>query len=365
MKIGIDIHTIGAKQTGNETYIKNLISNMQSDHELHLYHTKAEQESLPKWSAHFHQIKPHNPLLRIPVSFPIALQRDKIDVAHFQYVAPPVSHCPTVVMVHDISYEFFPEFFSPLARKRMQLLIPFSARKSAHVLTVSEYSKKQIVETYGIPEEKVTVTYNGVSDQFHKIDSDTELDNTLQRFALKDEPFILAVGNLQPRKNIERLIRVYCQLRKAEKIQQKLVLVGKLDYRGHAIEQQIIDSGMQNHITTTGYVSDDELIALYNRADFFVYPSYYEGFGLPVIEAMACGTAVITSRVSSIPEVGGEAAMYIDPHSDNDLEQQILKIANDANLRNNLIEQGLTQAKKFNWETTAKQTINILEKVCQ
>ncbi|MGH1541618.1 MAG: glycosyltransferase family 4 protein [Arenicella sp.] len=365
MKIGIDIHTIGARQTGNETYIKNVISNMHSDHELHLYHTRANQESLPQWPAQYHQIKPHNPLLRIPLSFPMALRRDKIDVAHFQYVAPPLCHCPTVVMVHDISYEFFPEFFNPLARKRMQLLIPFSARKSSHVLTVSEYSKKQIVETYGIDEEKVTVTYNGVSDQFRQIDSDIELEKTLQRFALKSNPFILAVGNLQPRKNIERLIRVYCKLRQSEKITQKLVLVGKLDYRGHAIEQQINSSGMQNDIITTGYVSDDELISLYNRADFFVYPSYYEGFGLPVIEAMACGTAVITSRVSSIPEVGGEAALYIDPHSDDDLQQQILCIANDANLRSSLVEQGLIQAKKFNWETTATQTLNILEKVCK
>lgn len=364
MKIGIDIHTIGARQTGNETYIKNLISHFDCDHDFHFYHTRADREDLPKWQGDYHQVKPHNPLLRIPVSFPLALKRDAIDVAHFQYVAPPITHCPTVVMVHDISYEFFPEFFNPLSRKRMQLLIPFSARKSAHVLTVSEYSRQQIIQTYGIAEDKVTVTYNGVSDAFKPVDNDGWLRQKLLRLNI-DSPFILAVGNLQPRKNIERLVRIYCELKRKDLISQKLVLVGKVDYRGHAIEQQIQASGMSDSIISTGYVDDEELVALYNCADVFVYPSYYEGFGLPVLESMACGTPVITSDVSSIPEVGGDAVLYIQPDSDSDLRSCITSLANSEELRNQQATKGLQQAKKFNWETTSQQTLAIFESVCR
>ena len=364
MKIGIDIHTVGARQTGNETYIRNVIEHMVCDHELHFYHTNADRESLPQWSGQYHRIKPHNPLVRIPLSFPLALKRDNIDVAHFQYVAPPVTHCPTVVMVHDISYEFFPEFFNPLSRKRMQWLIPYSARNCAHVLTVSEYSRQQIIRTYGIAEDKVTVTYNGVNAAFRPIDDTASLAQTLQRFAI-DSPYILAVGNLQPRKNIERLVRIFCQLKRQDRIAQKLVLVGKVDYRGHAIEQQIQDSGLQDDIITTGYVSDDELIALYNQDDFFVYPSYYEGFGLPVIEAMACATPVITSDVASIPEVGGDAALYIQPDSDDDLRTSMITLADSQQQRQQLIAKGLRQAQKFSWETTARQTLDILERIGQ
>jgi len=362
MRIGIDIHTIGAHQTGNETYIKNIVSNMNDDHDLYLYYTKTNRENLPDWKANFKKISPHNSLLRIPVSFPLALKRDKIDVAHFQYVIPPVSPCPTVVMIHDISYEFFPEFFHPLSRKRMQLLIPYSARKSSHVLTVSEYSKQQIIKKYGIPEDKITVTYNGVSDNFRIINDQGYIDTILQRFSLT-KPFILAVGNLQPRKNIERLVRVYANLKKLDKIEQDLVLVGKVDYKGHKIFDIIKDNNVEKFVKITGYVNDEELVALYNKADIFVYPSLYEGFGLPLIESMACGTPVITSNVSSLPEVAGEAALYIDPESDDDLEDQLLKLSANNDLKKLLVDKGIDQVKKFSWKKAAQDTTNIFEKI--
>ncbi|WP_430010164.1 glycosyltransferase family 4 protein [Methylophaga lonarensis] len=364
MRIGVDIHTVGARQTGNETYIRNLLRQMMpmaTEDEFFLYQTKAV--ALPEWmqQAQLRTVKPHNPLLRIPLAFPWALKKDAIDVALFQYVIPPISSCPMVTMIHDISFEFYPEFFNPLSRKRMQLLIPFAARKSQHVLTVSEYSKRQIVERYGIAEDKVTVTYNGVAETFSPIENQTILDSTLQRFSL-DKPFILAVGNLQPRKNIERLVRVYAKLRKKGLIEQDLVLVGQMHWQGHAILAEIEKHQVAEHVKTTGYVTDDELVALYNQADVFVYPSLYEGFGLPVIESMACGTPVITSDVSSIPEVAGDAAVLIDPLSDDALSAQLERVANDAALRASLREKGLVQARKFDWKTTAEKTLSILQR---
>lgn len=364
MRIGIDIHTVGTFHTGNETYIKNIVSNLNTEHDIYLYFTKTRKDDLPKWKAHFRKIRPHISLLRIPFSFPLAFIRDKIDVAHFQYVVPPVSPCKTVVSIHDISYEHFPEFFNPLSRKRMQALIPFSARKSAHVLTISEFSRKQIIETYGISEKKVTVTYCGVSENFRKIEDENQIDSLLQRFSIFN-PYILAVGNLQPRKNIKRLVRAYSRLRHQEKIHQDLVLVGKLGYNNHEIFDTIKQYGVEPFVKYTGYVSEEELVALYNKADIFVYPSLYEGFGLPLIESMACGTPVITSRVSSLPEVAGDAGLYFDPESDTDLENTILKLGDDETLRQDLIEKGKVRAKLFSWEKSAQQTLEIFEKACQ
>jgi glycosyltransferase involved in cell wall biosynthesis len=229
------------------------------------------------------------------------------------------------------------------------------------VLTVSEFSKRQIVECYNIPEEKVTVTYNGVAGMFSPIHDNLELDQRLNRFSI-DKPYILAVGNLQPRKNIERLVRVYAKLRKQGLIEQDLVLVGQMHWQGHAILEEIENNAVTQHVKTTGYVSDEELVALYNRADLFVYPSLYEGFGLPVIESMACGTPVITSDVSSIPEVAGDAAILIDPLSDDSISAQLLRLANDASLRLSLSDKGIIQAKKFDWRLTAEKTLSILQR---
>ncbi|AUZ84344.1 glycosyltransferase family 4 protein [Methylophaga nitratireducenticrescens] len=365
MRLGIDIHTVGARQTGNETYIRNLIKAMlasdEGQHEYFLYQTK--EVALPEWmsKATIRKVTPHNPLLRIPFGFPLALKKDQIDVALFQYVVPPVMPCPVVTMVHDISFEYFPEFFNPLSRKRMQLLIPFSARKSAHVLTVSEFSKRQIIEKYRIPEDKISVTYNGVSDIFRHVTDALWLSHVLQKFGL-DQPFILAVGNLQPRKNIERLVRVYAQLRKKDLIQHDLVLVGQMHWQGHAILNEIQKHGIEKHVKTTGYVNDTELVALYNRADVFVYPSLYEGFGLPIIESMTCGTPVITSNVSSIPEVAGEAALLIDPASDQELSDSLVRLVTETKLQDELIQLGFLQAKRFDWKITSEQTVSILQK---
>lgn len=365
MRIGIDIHTVGARQTGNETYIRNVLQHMlpmTTEDEFFLYQTKSVE--LPDWmrQANLKMVRPHNPLVRIPFGFPLALKKDAIDVALFQYVIPPVMSCPAVTVIHDISFEFYPEFFNLLSRKRMQYLIPYAAKQSRHILTVSEYSKKQIIERYNIAEDKITVTYNGVAGMFSPSTDNETLDNTLQRFSL-NKPYILAVGNLQPRKNIERLVRVYAKLRKQGLIEQDLVLVGQMHWQGHAIVEEIRKNGVINHVKTTGYVSDDELVALYNRADLFVYPSLYEGFGLPVIESMACGTPVITSDVSSIPEVAGDAAILIDPHSDDSLSAQLQRLASDISLRSILSDKGILQAKKFNWKTTAEQTLSILQRV--
>ena len=364
MRIGIDIHTIGKRQTGNETYVRNLVNNLleiDAVSDYHLFYTqgdKIQTNALVQQTC----IWPDQSIFRIPFVFPYQLYKKKIDVAHFQYVVPPVTHCPTVVMIHDISYEFYPEYFNKLELKRMKLLIPFSAKKSQHVLTVSEYSKEQIIRKYGVPDDKVTVTYNGVSDKFCVFEEESEVTQKLSRFVFY-KPFILAVGNLQPRKNIEHLIRSYAKLRAAEKIDIDLVLVGQLRWGGMSIFDELESLGVKQHIHVTGYVSEDELVALYNKAIIFAYPSLYEGFGLPLIEAMACGTPVISSNASCLPEVGGAAAYYVDPHSESEMMLAIETLANNEALRSKLIVKGFEQAKKFTWKNCAEKTLSVLKGV--
>ncbi len=365
MKVGIDIHSVGKQQTGNETYIRNLVDNLldldSDDTDFHLFYT---HEDKMKVDARVPQtrITPPQSIFRIPFVFPYQLHKEKIDVAHFQYVIPPITCCPTAVTIHDISYEFHPEYFNPMECRRMKLLIPYSARKSQHILTVSEYSKQQIVEKYRVPEEKVTVTYNGVSDQFRVLGDELLTLQKLARFAL-DKPYILAVGNLQPRKNIERLIRAYSILRSAGKIDLDLVLVGRLRWGGAAIFDEVESLGIKEHIHITGYVSDDELVALYNKANLFVYPSLYEGFGLPLVEAMACGTPVISSIASCLPEVGGDAAYYIDPYSENEMMLAIEHLANNTTACDKLVEKGFQRAKQFSWKNAAEKTLQVFKEI--
>lgn len=363
--IGIDVHCIGERQTGNETYMRNLVerlSAMDLPWDFRYYHTRPASDFPHQgWRGEISQVWPKPALLRIPLAFPRVLSRDHVALAHFQYVAPPLCPCPTVVTVHDISYEYFPEYFNPVQRMRMRTLIPLSARRAAAVLTVSEYSRRDIIERYGIAPENVIVSYNGVSPAFQVLPAE-EVAAATARFDFR-QPFILGVGNLQPRKNLERLIRAYARLREAGRTEHDLVLVGQMAWKGHQIQAEVERLGIAAHVHLTGYVSEAELVALYNRAEVFVYPSTFEGFGLPVAEAMACGTPVLTSNTSALPEVAGDAAITIDPLDEEAIGNGLAELLGDGALRARLRTAGFEQARKFNWQATAEQTAAVYARV--
>ena len=365
MQLALDVHSIGMQQTGNETYMRNLVENLvevaPADFDFHYYHTLPESAYRHDgWRGVLHRLRPHSAMVRIPFSFPTALWRRGIDLAHFQYVAPPLCPCPTVVTIHDISFEFFPEYFNPRERMRMKLLIPLSGRRAAHVLTISEYSRRQLIETYRLSEEKVTVTYLGVSPAFLPL-HDEEVCKKTARFDLSG-PCILGVGNVQPRKNLVRLIRAFAALRKTKSIPHQLVLVGKMAWKAEQVLEEIERLGIRDAVKITGYVTEEELVALYNRADLFVYPSLYEGFGLPIVEAMACGTPVVTSNVTCMPEIAGDAALLVDPLSEEEIGAAILRVIDDPALGAELTKKGLLRSKVFNWRSTAEQTVDIYRK---
>ena len=364
-RIALDIHSIGMRKTGNETYVRNLVeqfSRMNAPWTYLYYHT-VERDALDTrgWKGELRRLRPHTPLVRIPFSFPWALWRDRASLAHFQYVAPPLCPCPTVVTVHDISYEFFPEYFPVVERKRMQTMIPLSARRAAHVITISEFSRQSIIERYSIPEDRITVTPLGVSPAFRRLHEADALAVT-NRFELH-RPFVLGVGNLQPRKNLERLIRAFARVCESTGCPHELVLVGPLAWRGHKVQQEAERLGITSRVRQTGYVSEEELIGLYNRAEVFAYPSTFEGFGLPVIEAMACGAPVLTSSTSSIPEVAGDAAVMIDPYDEDEMFDRLEFLIGNPAERDRLRALGVPQAQKFDWRTTAESTVRIYEQV--
>lgn len=367
LRIGIDVHCIGQRQTGNETYMRNLVERMSAMNlpwDFNFYHTLSASE-FPHdgWRGDIHRVTPHRAMLRIPFGFPRVLNRDRVALAHFQYVAPPVCPCPTVVTVHDISYEYFPEYFNPLQRLRMRTLIPLSARRAAAVLTVSEYSRQDIIQRYGIEPERVVVTYNGVSPAFRLLSPEEAMTATA-RFGFQ-RPFILGVGNLQPRKNLERLIRAYARLRTAVDCEHDLVLVGQMAWKGHRIQETVERLSIAPFVHLTGYVSEQELVALYNRAALFAYPSTFEGFGLPVLEAMACGAPVLTSNTSSLPEVAGDAAITVDPYDEEAIGDGLRRLLHDEALRTCLRTTGFSQAAKFNWQTAAEQTAAVYARVLE
>jgi len=251
-----------------------------------------------------------------------------------------------IVTIHDLAFLRHPSWFLKKFYLLYKFLIPKIVKKARKIITVSYFSKKEITNLLNVPSEKIEVVYCGISEQF--------IFNPL----IKKENYILTVSSLDPRKNLKNLILAFKKLKLKN---YKLLIVGSKNkvFSNHAIEQLIKETP---NIEFTGYVSDEELVNLYQRAKLFVYPSLYEGFGLPPLEAMACGTPVVVSNVASLPEVCGDAAYYVNPYEVNDISRGIETVLKDEHLQKELIQRGLERTKLFNWEKSAKKVKKIIEK---
>ncbi len=368
MKIGIDAHMVGRRATGNETYVTNLaraLALVDDGRNHYTLYIDRQAAAGPRVVAdpRFLQrpLRPHTPFVRIPVSLPLELARRPLDVLHLQYNLPPLlPRCGRVLTVHDISYEHFPECFTLRERVRNKVLVRWSARRAEVVIAVSEYTKRDLVETYGIDPERIVVTLEAADPAFRPPQNIEETEQVCRRYGIEG-PYVLYVGNIQPRKNLPRLIQAYAQLMAAGDIQHRLVIVGRKAWLHSEVFQEARRSGLSNQIVFTDYVPQSDLPHLYARADVFVFPSLFEGFGLPVLEAMACGAPVITSRSSSLPEVAGDAACYVDPFSAGEIARALRQLVCDAELRARLAGAGLEQAARFSWEQTARQTLRAYE----
>ncbi len=363
MNIGIDGHMIGRNETGNETYIVELVRALAARAGTDRFFVYVER---PDALAKLVQDAPHVSLVpldsqsgarRLLWELPRRAARDRLDVLHVSYNAPLQlpPDCALVVAVHDISFEHFSHFFSRRLRALLRASVPRSVRAAQRIITLAEYSKRDLVKTYHIPPEKVVVTPAAAGRQFRRIEDPAALKEVRRRYRT-GERFMLAVGNLQPRKNWERLIRAFVRAKHARGFPHKLVIVGQRWWR----EAPILDAARAaDDVVLTGYVPADDLPLLYNAAEAFAYPSLFEGFGLPVLEAMACGTPVITSNVSALPEIAGDAALLVDPYREEDLAAAIERVTGDAAVRAELRGRGLLRARAFTWERTAALTLEI------
>lgn len=373
MHIGIDAHAIGAQQGGNETYIRGLIRALaeiddRNRYTIYLAEARAAEEWREGFARNYSNFeirllpKP-TPLVRVPLFLTYELKRrpphSQIDVLHVQYTAPPFCRVPVVATIHDLAFEHMPETFTRRGSFQLKLTVRRTAQRAMRIATVSEFSRQDLLRTYQLPPEKVAVTYNGVESHFTTLAAPNETEDVRQRFSISRD-YLLAVGSLQPRKNLVRLIRAYAKLRtENENFRPQLVIVGRKLWLADEIFAEVRKQRWADDVILTGYVSDEDLPKLYRQATAFVYPSLFEGFGLPPVEAMACGTPVVTSNVSSLPEVTGEAALLIDPLDQSAIESALLQITGNQVLRARLRSQGTEQAKKFTWQATAEKTLQL------
>jgi len=367
--VAIDAHSVGAQLAGNESYVTNLIEALaEIDHENRytLYVTKraAIDRFANRWpNFTVRQTLPHTPLVRVPLTLSAELRRNPVDVLHVQFTAPPIPPCPVVVSIHDLSFEHLPETFKRRSRAQLRLTVRRSARKAAEILTISEYSRRAIIETYHVDPERITVTPLAAPAHFAPVSDETELLRVRQTYGIERD-YILTLGSIQPRKNLARLIRAFGMLRSRDSKKQapQLVIAGK---RGWLYDETLRVAGEHEagrDIVFTGYVQERDLPALYSAAACFVYPSYYEGFGLPVVEAMQCGTPVVAGNQTSLPEVVGDGGVLVDPFSERELAEAIARVIDNPDYRAELRVKGLARAKAFSWTTTARLTLQAYQR---
>ena len=268
------------------------------------------------------------------------------------HYAPRFAKMPTVISVMDLSYLYYPNLFKKMDLYQLRRWTSYSVKNAKRVLTISQASKNDIIKEYKKEAKDVVVTYPGVKQKM-------AMKDAKKRFI--EEKYILFVGTLQPRKNIVKLIEAFSKI--TDKHSVNLVVAGKKGW----LYEEIMDApkayGVESRVVFKNFIEDEELVNLYSHAELFILPSLYEGFGLPVLEAMQYGCPVITSSVSSLPEVGGDAVLYVDPLSVEDIANKMNQLLSDDNLRTDLIKKGYEQIKKFSWEKTARETLNILEEV--
>lgn len=361
----VDAHTIGCHLTGNEVYIRNLLNeyaelDAASDYIAYVAKPKAD-ESVParfakRWVS-------ENPYRRLGFDMPAGLRRDRPDVVHLQYTGPLFCPVPMVVSVHDVSYIEHPEYFTFFRSRQLRVTVERTVRSAARILTPSDFSKRAIVKAYGVPEKKIAVVHNGVSGAFRPMQRQSAAAWVERKFNIQG-PFILTVGDLQPRKNHVGLIRAFEELvEHFPNFPHRLALVGKETWFAPVVRRAAAKSRAADRIHFIGWVSDDDLRYFYGACDVFAFPSFYEGFGLPILEAMACGRAVVCSNTSAMPEVANAAALLFDPASLSEIVRALRDVLLDDELRARMERLGLHRAAQFTWSRAAQRTLDVYHQV--
>ncbi|WP_424353741.1 glycosyltransferase family 4 protein [Methanobacterium sp. MBAC-LM] len=372
MDIGIVSNFIDEYNGGIGVYTHQIVKNlgrMDTENNYHLIHYL--KNNLDIYSQNSEIIIPKNRFVKGWGSYmfwrhftlPRELKKYNLDVVHDPYELGPFTFNQPfrkVITVHDLTPLLFPNLFKRGDVMLHRLLLKKTISKADKIITVSYNSQRDIMEYFNVPEEDIEVIYNGKGENFRQLNS-SQVAEVKEKYRLPPR-FILSVGGLHPIKNIPRLLEAYYLARK-DGLEHKLVMVGGAVDRAGEIFQIITTLGLEDHVIFTGVVPDDDLVGLYNAADLFLYPCLYAGFGLPPLEAMACGTPVITSCSSSLPEIVGDAAKLINPYDTEKLASAINMVLSDDKTMKKLIKKGLKRAERFNWRKTAGKTLKVYNEV--
>jgi glycosyltransferase involved in cell wall biosynthesis len=357
-------HTRSFRRAGISHYVEQTLQQLgQIDRESRydIYTTRGLDQAALGLPPNFRVIPSRlptiNPRVRIPWEqfvAPLLLRRSKADLFHGVHsVVPLATATRTVVTVHDLAFIRFTQTFRAYNRTYLDFATRLSVRRAARVLVVSEHTKREVVGMLGVPAERVIVTPNAVRDHFRPPEP-----AALAAFRVKKglpERFVLYVGTLEPRKNLTTLLEAYAEVARTHDV--PLIVGGGKGWLYDAVFQRLEELGLKERVQFAGYIEEEELPLWYAAATVFVFPSIYEGFGMPPLEAMACGTPVITSNSSSLPEVVGDAGITLPPHDPAGFAEALDRVLRDADLRQDLRERGLVQATRFSWRTTAERTL--------
>jgi glycosyltransferase involved in cell wall biosynthesis len=373
MNIGVDIRTLSFRRGGISHYTYDLLKNMLRIDSANTYFLFNYNKSPYEWDNFRQNVK--EIILRFPqrrwlkamwenLLVPMAIRKYGID-AWFSpdFTIPRLLRTRSVITVHDLIFEEFHDIRKSKDAALLSKRVEDSVRRASKIIAISDFTRKKILKRYGVPAEKVILVPQAADEHFHRITDQTAIEGVLRRYGI-DSKFLLFVGEISERKNLVRLLNAYYLLHQRNKTgDRKLILVGKKTSDTARILREVNDLGLESRVLFTGYVPDEDLPFIYNGADLFVFPSLYEGFGMPPLEAMRCQVPVVASSATSIPEVVGTGALLFDPHNVDDIAGKIEQVLDQKIDTGALLRAASKQADQFTWERSARKTIALFEKL--
>lgn len=367
MRIGIDTRGLSRfdNKAGLYQYVYNLVANLlsiDSSNDYALLSTlrgfrgdgNIDKRHLYRFSGRL------SDLMLERLSIPVEFLMGKIDIFHGpSFFIPNHIRSKSVVTIHDLMMLRHPEFLTQDMANAFKKKIYSAIRKFDTIISVSNFTKSEIIDLLNIPERRIRVIYNGIDSKFRPINDKTQLNSIKAKYGINGKGYLLFVGNIETKKNIDRLVHAYALLRKETDCQHSLVIAGNRAWHFETVRETVRKFSIEEDVLFLGVVHDEDLPCLYSGAEVFVFPSLYEGFGIPVIEAMACGTPVISSNNSSVPEIAGGAAILVNPTSVSEISEAMYNVLSDSRLRQQLVEKGFRRAKDFSWEKTARETLKL------
>lgn len=375
MRIGIDVTSALTQGGGIGRYTRELVralTALDGRSDYHLFAAKevgetAVPDPLPSGEhIHFHAAPLTEAWLyrlwyRLRIPAPVQWTTGPLDLFHSpDFVLPPVAEgIPTLLTVHDLSFVHYPEVYPSVLVDYLNRVVPWSIRRATHVLADSAATRDDLVAAWQVPADKITVLYSGVNEQFRPVTEPEILTAVANRYHLDDTPYFLSVGTVQPRKNYQMLIRAFAPV--AAVHPHNLYIAGGKGWLYDDMLAEIERQGLNGRVRFLGFVADADLPALYSQATLFLFPSLYEGFGLPLLEAMQCGVPVVTSHSSSLPEVVGETAVQLSPHDQKAWTNALQNLVADPAWRAHLVAAGYRRARQFSWQKAAQELLSLYQ----